>query len=71
MKYDCTEEFDLSVIFDKLTSRVPAQMVAASEFFNPRLTLTRLRTLLQEHSKGYFVPRLFPVPPSSTEEGNT
>ena len=39
MKYDCAKEFDLNDIYRKLTSPSQPQMVKASEFFTPIITL--------------------------------
>ena len=39
MKYNCEKEFDLKEIYRKLTSPSQPQMVKASEFFVPMITL--------------------------------
>ena len=39
MKYNCEKEFDLNEIYRKLTSPTEPQMVKASEFFAPYITL--------------------------------
>ena len=47
MKYNCENEFDLKEIYRKLTSSSKPQMVKASEFFTPPITLDELKYLIE------------------------
>lgn len=43
MKYDCTNEFDLALIYNKLTSQSVTQTVKACNFFEQDDMLTKLQ----------------------------
>ncbi|MCH5156366.1 MAG: hypothetical protein J1G02_00645 [Clostridiales bacterium] len=47
MKYNCENEFDLKEIYRKLTSPVEPQMVKASEFFNPVMSLEEFQQRME------------------------
>jgi hypothetical protein len=43
MKYNCTNEFDLALIYKKLTSQSTTQMVKACNFFEQDDMLTKFQ----------------------------
>lgn len=43
MKYNCTNEFDLALIYKKLTSQSATQMVKACNFFEQEDMLTKFQ----------------------------
>ncbi len=43
MKYDCSDEFDLNLIYMKLTEKSHAPMVKAKDFFSQKSELTLLQ----------------------------
>ena len=47
MKYNCAKEFDLNDIYRKLTSPIQPQMVKASEFFAPCITLEEFQQRIE------------------------
>ena len=47
MKYNCAKEFDLNEIYRKLTSSSQPQMVKASEFFAPLITLEEFQEKME------------------------
>ena len=46
MKYDCTNEFDLDLIYKKLTSQSTSQTVKACNFFEQDDMLTKFQQKL-------------------------
>ena len=46
MKYDCTKEFDLDIIYKKLTSQSTTQTVKACNFFEQEDMLTKFQKKL-------------------------
>ena len=53
MKYDCAQEFDLNEIYRKLTSPIQPQMVKASEFFAPIITLEEFQERMDMVMQSY------------------
>lgn len=47
MKYNCEKEFDLNEIYRKLISPSQPQMVKASEFFAPIITLEEFQQKME------------------------
>lgn len=47
MKYNCEKEFDLNEIYRKLTSPSVPQMVKASEFFVPVISLDEFQQRME------------------------
>ena len=43
MKYDCTKEFDLDIIYKKLTAQSTTQTVKACNFFEQEDMLTKFQ----------------------------
>ena len=57
MKYDCSDEFDLCEIYDKLVgASLPHQNVAANNFFAPALTLAAFQQALNNMMKCFYWP---------------
>ena len=46
MKYDCTNEFDLDIIYQKLTAQSTVQTVKACNFFEQEDMLTKFQKRL-------------------------
>ena len=43
MKYDCTKEFDIDIIYKKLTAQSTTQTVKACNFFEQEDVLTKFQ----------------------------
>ncbi len=51
MKYDCTTEFDLDIIYKKLTAPSATQMVKACNFFEQEDMLTLFQHRLEREAQ--------------------